>query len=115
MLLRKIRNHLVQRYRCLQDRGTPRLAKLIGYVAIVYALSPIDLIPDVIPVLGYLDDAILLPLLLLAFYLAIPKSIWQEHAQAAQEVVVLPSSRLGAGIVLVLWLLSMVACVWLVF
>ena len=48
----------------LKDQDMPMLAKTLAMITIIYALSPIDLIPDIIPVLGYLDDIIILPFLI---------------------------------------------------
>jgi uncharacterized membrane protein YkvA (DUF1232 family) len=62
-----------------KDRRTPGLPKAILWFAIAYALSPIDLIPDFIPVLGQLDDALILPLLLFLAFRLIPKRVYEEH------------------------------------
>lgn len=70
----------------LKDRETPWLAKLLAGVTIGYALSPIDLIPDFIPVLGYLDDLILLPLLVALTVKAIPKAIWERSRVKAADL-----------------------------
>ena len=61
--------------RVLKHPGTPLISKIILGIAIAYALSPIDLIPDFIPVLGYLDDLIILPLLIWLAVVFIPKSV----------------------------------------
>ncbi len=63
----------------LKDKKTPRLAKFFLGLTIAYALSPIDLIPDFIPVLGYLDDAVILPLLFFISLKFIPKQIIEKH------------------------------------
>ena len=63
------------------DKRTPRLARWIIGLAVVYALSPIDIIPDFIPVLGYLDDIIIVPFLLYLAYKMTPKNVYQEHYQ----------------------------------
>ena len=71
----------------LQDPRTPRAAKLLGAAFMAYLLSPIDLIPDFIPVLGQIDDIVLVPA---GFYLVwrmIPREVWrdaQARAEAAQ-------------------------------
>lgn len=62
----------------LKDSRTPLPAKILAAVTVAYALSPIDLIPDFIPVLGYLDDVLLLPILIIAVRKLIPKPVWIE-------------------------------------
>ena len=64
---------------------TPWLAKALGTVVVVYALSPIDLIPDFIPVIGYLDDLILLPVLIALTIKLIPKAILDVARQQAVD------------------------------
>lgn len=55
-------------------------------MAIGYALSPIDLIPDFIPILGYLDDLVILPILIYICILFMPKSIWESYESRAQKI-----------------------------
>ncbi len=62
----------------LNDKDTPAAAKILAAVTVVYALSPIDLIPDFVPVLGYLDDVILLPALVAITVKLIPDDIWEK-------------------------------------
>lgn len=69
-----------------KDKRTPRLAKIILGIAIGYALLPFDLIPDFIPVLGYLDDAIILPILFVIALKLIPKEIIEDHKKAVDQV-----------------------------
>ena len=64
---------------------TPRLAKVLGTIVVVYALSPIDLIPDFIPVLGYVDDLILLPILIGLTIKLIPKEVMVLARQQAVD------------------------------
>lgn len=70
----------------LKDRQTPWYAKMLAAVTVCYALSPIDLVPDFIPVLGYLDDLILLPLLVSVTIRCIPQPVWQRSRTAAKEI-----------------------------
>ena len=68
----------------LKDKKTPWYAKLFAALTVAYALSPIDFIPDFIPVLGYLDDLIILPLLVALTVKFIPKDVFAEYRQQAQ-------------------------------
>lgn len=68
----------------LKDSETPWYAKALAAVTVGYALSPIDLIPDFIPVLGYLDDVILLPALVALTVKCIPKAVWERNRSDAQ-------------------------------
>ena len=67
----------------LKDKETPLLAKFFAAITIVYALSPVDLVPDFIPVLGYLDDLIILPSLVALTIKFIPKDVFEKHRYAA--------------------------------
>lgn len=89
----------------LRDPRTPLIAKLVVVLAVAYALSPIDLIPDFIPVLGWLDDLVLLPFLIwLALRLTPPAVMADSRARATRAVA--QGKRLGlaaAAVILVLW------------
>lgn len=72
----KFKHNLIFYQRLLKDEQTPKLSKILLGVAVAYALSPIDLIPDFIPVLGYLDDLIIVPgLVVIAIWLIQKKQI----------------------------------------
>lgn len=71
-------------YLCLKDKETPCPAKLMAAVTAAYALSPIDLIPDFIPVLGYLDDLILLPLFAWVTIKLIPPEVLEKNRRLAE-------------------------------
>ena len=62
----------------LKDKDTPVLAKVVAGITVGYALSPIDLIPDFIPLLGYLDDLVLLPVLIALAIKLIPMEVWER-------------------------------------
>ena len=68
----------------LKEKRTPWYAKIVAAVIVVYALSPIDLIPDFIPVLGYLDDLIILPALIALCVRWIPADVFSECRQRAE-------------------------------
>ena len=88
--------------------ATPWYAKALGAFVVAYALSPIDLIPDFIPVLGYLDDVILLPMLIwFAVKLLPPAALQESRAKAEQwlaESRAKPRSWVGGATVVLIWL-----------
>lgn len=84
--------------------GTPWYAKAVALFAAAYAFSPIDLIPDFIPVLGYLDDLLLLPLLIALAIRLTPESVWRDCRRRAAAEATRPSSWLAAVVIVLLWL-----------
>jgi hypothetical protein len=72
----KLKRDVPAVFLALKDKQTPFLSKALALVTIAYALSPIDFIPDFIPVLGYLDDVILLPSLIAVTIKLIPNEVW---------------------------------------
>lgn len=88
-----------------RDPRTPLLAKLVGGLIAIYVLSPIDLIPDFVPVLGLLDELILVPLgLALAVWL-VPAPLMAEFRAQADRAVERPISRAGALLIIGLWVM----------
>ena len=89
--------------------------KLFIGVIVAYALSPIDLIPDFIPVLGYLDDLILLPVGIWLVIKLIPAEVWCECTKQAQtKVADLPRNRRAMYVIILIWILSLLGVViWL--
>lgn len=81
---RKLKRDVPSVFRAWKDRDTPLPAKILAGVTVAYALSPVDLIPDFVPVLGYLDDVLLLPALIALSIKLIPKEVW-ERCQAESE------------------------------
>ena len=73
---RKLKTDVPALFLCMKDRETPVIAKILAGLTLAYALSPIDLIPDFIPVLGYLDDMILLPAMVALTIRLIPPAVF---------------------------------------
>lgn len=80
----KLKTDIPSLFLALKDKETPILAKIFAGIVVAYALSPIDLIPDFIPVLGYLDDVIILPMLLVITLKFIPKDMIEKYRKEAQ-------------------------------
>ena len=86
-----------------RDPRVPMLARILAIAVAAYALSPIDLIPDFIPVLGWLDDLLIVPLGLWVVRRLIPDPLWVELHAAAETASERPSSRAGMAFILLLW------------
>jgi uncharacterized membrane protein YkvA (DUF1232 family) len=96
-----------------RDARTPWYAKAFALAIAAYALSPVDLIPDFIPVLGYLDELILLPLAIAFAVWLVPPEVMAEHRVTAAARASKPVSRAGAVVVvLMLWLLAAATLSW---
>jgi uncharacterized membrane protein YkvA (DUF1232 family) len=95
-----------------RDPRVPWPAKAVAVCVAAYALSPIDLIPDFIPVLGYLDDLIIVPLGILLALRLVPPDLMAEFRREADGLGERPASRAGAAMVVALWLLAAVALLW---
>jgi uncharacterized membrane protein YkvA (DUF1232 family) len=94
-------------YLAYRDPRVPWYAKLFAALVVGYAFSPIDLIPDPIPVLGYLDDLILVPLGVALAVRMIPEDVLSESRQKARDMVERgerPVSRTAGAVIVILWL-----------
>jgi uncharacterized membrane protein YkvA (DUF1232 family) len=91
-------------YLAARDPRVPWYAKAVALFVAGYALSPIDLIPDFIPVIGYLDDVIIVPLGILLAVRLIPPDILAEHRAAADEAALRPASRTAALVIVAIWI-----------
>ncbi len=100
---RAIKADVIALYLAIRDRRTPLLAKVIAVGVVAYALSPIDLIPDFIPVLGYLDDLVILPLGIMIAARLIPPPLMSEYREQASGYSQLPASSAGIVIVIMTW------------
>ncbi len=101
-----IKQEIYTLYIAYGKKGVPWYAKAFGALVVAYAFSPIDLIPDFIPVLGYLDDLILLPLGISLAIKMLPKEVLLEaRAEAAQRLETgHPQNWIAGGIIILLWL-----------
>ena len=95
-------------YLAARHPDTPWYAKLLVAGIVAYAFSPIDLIPDFVPVLGYVDDLILIPMGIALAIKMIPPSVLTECRARAQKVISngKPVSRVAAVVIVVIWLVS---------
>lgn len=83
---RKLKTNIPTVFLALKDNETPFIAKIFAGITVAYALSPIDLVPDFIPVLGYLDDVILLPALVALTIKFIPRDIMERNRMLSENM-----------------------------
>lgn len=101
-----LKSNIVAIYLSMKDKRTPLIAKIMIVLTISYAVSPIDLIPDFIPILGYLDDLIILPIMITISIKLIPKEVFEDCRIKAKEKIQI-SKKLGilsALIIILLWI-----------
>lgn len=99
----------------MQDVRTPWYAKAIALAVVAYAVSPIDLIPDFVPVLGLVDDLILLPLGIMLAVRLVPDSLFEEFRQNADNRLRVRSSAVVPAAIVALWLLLAGLFLWWLF
>lgn len=113
---RRVKQDAVMLWFAYRDKRTPRLPKIICMLAVAYALSPIDLIPDFIPVLGYLDEAILLPAMIWLAVKLLPATVVSDCRALAAEWMQnngrKPVNRWGILFVLLVWGLVLLLLLW---
>jgi uncharacterized membrane protein YkvA (DUF1232 family) len=121
-MLKKIAHHankarlatrLLALWKLVRHRDTPRAPKLIALLVLAYALSPIDLIPDFIPVIGLLDDIILVPMGIALAVRLTPPHLWQARmAEAEASADKLPRLWWGVLLIALIWLLLLGLLAW---
>ena len=93
----------------IRSPDTPTIPKILAFLAVAYAFSPIDLIPDFIPILGYVDDLILIPIMVFLILKIIPNTVLQTARVEANEWLfqnkVKPTNRYGLIIIFFIWFL----------
>jgi uncharacterized membrane protein YkvA (DUF1232 family) len=110
---RSIKRDVIALYLAARDPRVPWYAKTLALVVAAYALSPIDLIPDFIPVLGYLDDLLLVPLGILLAIRLIPADLVAEFRLAAEGLRDRPASNTAAMVIGLIWALAIFGSAWL--
>ena len=101
-------------YYAARDPRTPWYAKVVAGAVVAYALSPIDLIPDFIPVLGYLDDLLLLPLGIWLALGLVPAPVLADARRRAEATLERPRSRTAAVVIVAIWVVGAIALgIWL--
>jgi uncharacterized membrane protein YkvA (DUF1232 family) len=100
-------------YLAYKDPRVPWYAKVFAACVVGYAFSPIDLIPDFIPILGYLDDLVLVPLGITRAIKMIPQTVLDECRENAQEALGQhkPRNWVAAGVIIAVWLLLIVLAI----
>ena len=105
----RLKREVVALYFAAREPRTPWYAKVLIAGVVAYALSPIDLIPDPIPILGYLDDLVLLPLGIWLATRMIPAAVLQDcRAKAASANLQLPRNWRAAIVIILLWLVALI-------
>jgi len=95
-----------------RDSRVPWYAKALAMAVAAYALSPIDLIPDFIPVLGYLDDLVIVPLGILLVVWLIPAALMAEFRERATTLAAKPRSATAAVIIVLIWIAAATLAGW---
>lgn len=112
---KRIKRDVVALWIAARDPRTPLAAKIMAAVVAAYALSPIDLIPDFIPILGYLDDILLVPLGILLAVRLVPAALMADFRLTAEARLERPTSKAGLVAVILIWLAAAMAIAVLVF
>ena len=111
---RRIKRDISSLWFAARHADVPWPAKAVAAATVAYALSPIDLIPDFVPVLGYLDDLVIVPAGILLAVRLIPTETLAELRKQADETGRLPASRAGLAAVVMIWLMvAAVLAIWL--
>ena len=109
---RTLKRETLALYYAARDPRTPWYAKLLAGMVVAYALSPIDLIPDFIPVLGYLDDVILVPIGIWLALRLVPQEALADARRRAAEQAEKPASRAAATVIVAIWAGLAALCAW---
>jgi uncharacterized membrane protein YkvA (DUF1232 family) len=109
---REVKRDVVALYLAARDPRTPLIAKIAAASVAAYALSPVDLIPDFVPVLGYLDDLVIVPLGILLVVSLIPPELMAEFRHEAAQRGRLQAHWGGAAVIIALWVIGFLLVGW---
>jgi uncharacterized membrane protein YkvA (DUF1232 family) len=109
---KRLKRDILALWLASRDRRVPWHAKLVAGSVAAYALSPIDLIPDFIPMLGYLDDLLIVPLGIVLAVRLVPGPLMAEFRSEAERWAERPTSRTGLAFILAIWLCCLTFAVW---
>jgi len=112
---RSIKRDVIAVYLAARDPRTPWYARALALAVAGYALSPIDLIPDFIPVLGLVDDVVLVSLGVAMVVRLVPALVMNESRRTAALIAVRPVSRIAGVVIFGLWAALFVIGVWLAY
>jgi uncharacterized membrane protein YkvA (DUF1232 family) len=98
-------------YLAARDPRTPWAARGLVFLVVAYALSPVDLIPDFVPVLGYVDDLVIIPAGIALALRMIPPEVMEESRERARRAVANTRAGLiGAAVIVIVWILAIIVC-----
>ena len=112
---RIVKRDTVCLYLAARDPRTPWYAKAIAASVVAYALSPIDLIPDFIPIIGYLDDVLLVPMGLWIAMRMVPDDVIEDCRARATQLTARPTSRIAALTIVVIWTGTAAGIGWIIY
>jgi len=110
---RRLKADIFALYLAARHPETPWYAKLLVVAIVAYAFSPIDLIPDFVPILGYLDDLVLIPIGIALAIKMVPPSVLAECRARAQGAMLngMPVSRIAGAVIAVIWVTLAALCI----
>ena len=109
---RRIKQDVVALWIAARDPRTPTTAKIVAMCVAAYALSPIDLIPDFVPVFGYLDDLLIVPLGIILAVRLVPPQLIAEYRAAATRHLGRPLSKAGSMFIVAIWAIILALFLW---
>lgn len=114
--VRALKKETFTLYLACRHPRVPWYAKALALLVVGYALSPIDLIPDFIPLLGYLDDLVLIPLGIMFVIRMVPAEVLAECRQKSETIVgrVTAAGKVAAAVIVLIWILTAALVLWLI-
>jgi uncharacterized membrane protein YkvA (DUF1232 family) len=114
--VRALKKETFALYLACRHPRVPWYAKVLALIVVGYALSPIDLIPDFIPILGYLDDMVLIPLGIMLVIRMIPAEVLAECRRKAEAMVgrATRAGKIAAVVIVMIWIMTAALVVWLI-